>query len=186
MISHILDIFTESHQSFEGQEHGEKVLLIIRKHVFTILAPLFFLTLFALIPIAGWITLNHFIIAKSLVKEFFFFISLWYLCLWIVSFYLLTIYILNTVVITDERIIDNHQLGFFDRKVSELHIHRVQDVSVHVLGIIETVLHFGDLVVQTAAEEREFIFQDLPKPDEIKDIIMSHVTEKGRSVQDDM
>jgi hypothetical protein len=156
------------------------VLLTVRQHWFTILLPLLVYAFLAVVPMALWAYFAPAIAAKGLVTEYFFVVSVWYLLLWMATFYSLTMYILNVIIITDERIIDNHQLGFFDRKVSELHIHKVQDVSVHTRGIIETLLHFGDLMVQTAAEEREFIFKDLPHPDEIKDIIMRAVASRDR------
>jgi uncharacterized membrane protein YdbT with pleckstrin-like domain len=80
------------------------------------------------------------------------------------------------VIITDRRIIENEQHGFFNRKISELHAYRVQDVSVHTNGIVETMLHFGDIVVQTAASEKQFVFHKIPNPEEVKDSIMKIVS----------
>ena len=98
--------------------------------------------------------------------------SAWYLGLWLAIFYSLTIYTLNTVIITDSRIIDRDQHGLFDQKISELHSHRIQDVSVHTNGMIETFLHFGDVTVQTAASEKQFVFHQVPRPDQVKNTIM--------------
>lgn len=175
MIEKLISLFQESAQSFEGQEAGETVLLIIRKHPITVLIPLFFVFLFLFVPPAVWLRFGN-VLNEAGLRGFFCFLgSLWYLILWLLSFYLLTFYVLNTVIITDKRIIEREQHHFFKRKTSELHAYRVQDVSVHINGLIETIFSFGDIVVQTAASEREFIFHQIAHPEKVKDVIMRNV-----------
>jgi uncharacterized membrane protein YdbT with pleckstrin-like domain len=110
---------------------------------------------------------------------FLFISSLWYLGFWLLIFYMLAIYTLNTVIITDHRIIESDQRGLFDRKISELHNHRIQDVSTHTNGLIETLLCFGDVTVQTAASEKQFVFRQIPEPETAKDIIMQIAATKN-------
>ena len=175
MIKRLFSIFTESTQSFHGQETGEKVVLILRRHIFTVIVPLIVMAIAGLVPIILWEVLRAQIGFYKLVDLFLFISSLWYLLLWLSIFYFLTMYSLNTVIVTDRRIIENEQHAFFNRKVSELHTYRVQDVSAHTSGIIETFLNFGDIVVQTAASERQFVFHSISHPEEIKNIIMQVV-----------
>lgn len=175
MINKLLSVFSESAQSFEGQEQGETVLVIFRRHPIVVLIPLFFIFLFCLTPPLAWLKFSSELGKAGLNHLFLFISSLWYLLLWLLSFYLLTFYALNTVVVTDKRIIEKEQHHFFNRKVSELHAYRVQDVSVHTNGFIETLFCFGDIVVQTAASEREFIFHQIAHPERVKDIIMRNV-----------
>ena len=176
MIEKLLHLFKESSDSFEGQEEGEKVVLLLRQHRFAILAPLSFLAGLALIPTIVGLIFGPVIQDAGLVKLFLFATSLWFMMVWIAAFYYLMLYSLNTVIITDRRIIENEQLGVFNRKVSELHNYRVQDVSVYTIGVIETFFHFGDIVVQTAASERQFVFRRIPNPEKVKDAIMKVVT----------
>ena len=91
---------------------------------------------------------------------------------WIVVFKILTLYTLNAVIITNRRIITNEQHAFFSKEMSELRGHRIQDVTIHVTGILETFFGFGDIVVQTAASEKEFNFSKIPNPEKVKDVIM--------------
>lgn len=86
-------------------------------------------------------------------------------------------YMLDVWIVTDRRIIDSTQHGFFNRTVSELHLTRVQDISVHTVGVIPTLLHFGDLQVQTAGTEEKFNFLQIPNPLAVKDAIMAVVTD---------
>jgi hypothetical protein len=176
-----LAIFTESELSFQGKEAGEQVVMILRQHLFTVVSPLSLIFLAALVPIFTKLAFGQTIADQGWGSLFFFLASVWYAVLWLLGFFFLTMYALNTVIITDRRIIENEQLGLFNRKVSELHLFRIQDVSARVGGFIETFLTFGDVVVQTAASEREFIFHKIPHPERVKDAIMRLMVAKRES-----
>lgn len=81
------------------------------------------------------------------------------------------IYTLNTVAVTNRRIIENQQAGFFRHTVDELEIHKIQDITIKVYGIIPAMLKFGDLEIQTAGAMNKFVFTQLPHPKRIKDTI---------------
>jgi uncharacterized membrane protein YdbT with pleckstrin-like domain len=88
-------------------------------------------------------------------------------------------YILDVWIVTDHRIIDSTQHGFFNRSISELHISRIQDISVKTDGFIQTLLKFGDLEVQTAGTENKFHFRQIPDPEGVKNKIMEHLNVVG-------
>ncbi len=176
MIKKIFTIFTTTEQSFQGKEPGENVILIIRQHLYTVAIPLTLIFVAALLPLVARTALAATLVREGWGGAFLFIASVWYALLWLFAFYFLTIYALNTVIVTDRRIIESEQLGFFDRKVAELHLYRVQDVSVHITGMLETFLSFGDVMVQSAASEREFLFKRVPHPEAIKDAIMKAVS----------
>jgi hypothetical protein len=84
-------------------------------------------------------------------------------------------YYLNVYIITDQRLVDISQESFFNRKISELHLHQIQDVNAQVKGVIATFLHFGDVDVQTAGEREDFIFATIPNPYTVaKEILNLH------------
>lgn len=95
--------------------------------------------------------------------------------LWLCLFCFLTWmdYYLDIWIVTDRRIIDVNQSGLFSRKISEVPIASVQDVTIDVHGIIETLLHFGDIRIQTAGE-REFTIDSIPRLYEVKDAILKY------------
>ncbi|MEX2013822.1 MAG: PH domain-containing protein [Parcubacteria group bacterium] len=183
MIKEFFTIFRESENSFEGQKEGEKVLLLLRRHIFVILVPLTLFTLGALVPVVVGALFWSYLADNGWRELFLLVSSLWYLGFWLSIFYLLTIYTLNTVIITDRRIIDRDQHDFFNLKVSELHSDRIQDVSIHTNGVIETFLEFGDVTVQTAASERHFVFHQMPQPEKIKDLIMQITSSRHAGVK---
>jgi hypothetical protein len=171
-IKSFMDLFIDSNDSFEGQQKGEDVILILRRHVFVIYSQLAVFIIAIFVPLIIGKAFHDFISINSLFTEFIFVSSVWYMFSWIMVFYALTMYSLNVVIVTNHRIIDSRQKGFFDRKISEFHLSKVQDITVHTRGIIETMLKFGSIEVQTASEERQFIFNQLPNPEHVKDVIM--------------
>jgi membrane protein YdbS with pleckstrin-like domain len=101
--------------------------------------------------------------------------SAFYLFACLLFFFSFIDYYLDIWIITNERIIDIQQRGFFSRVISEQKLFRIQDVTSEVHGIIPTLLHFGDVHVQTAGTKERFFFNDVPNPDEIRDIIIKLV-----------
>ena len=183
MIKELLNIFHDSPNSFEGQRQDEEVSMLLRHHPFTIIIKVLLFLFAGLIPIVlGTIFVSMFPNLARL-DILFLLCSIWYLVLWLAIFHALTIYTLNTVIITSERIIDNHQHGLFNREVSELNNHRIQDVSAHTSGFIETLLKFGRVTVQTAASEKQFVFHTIPNPEKVKDTIMQITHAKNSGVK---
>lgn len=183
MIKSLISIFRDSPNSFEGQEKEEGVVLLLRQHPFTILVSLTLFGLAGLVPIAVGIIFWSYFSIHGWLNLYLFVSSVWFSGLWLAIFYSLTIYTLNTVTITDRRVIDSDQHGLFNRKVSELHSHRIQDVTVHTNGIIETFLQFGDVTVQTAGAERQFVFHQIPQPDRVKNAIMQMARSRDSGVK---
>ncbi|MEK7116648.1 MAG: PH domain-containing protein [Patescibacteria group bacterium] len=172
ILKSILNIFKESKNHFEGEETTEEVVLLIRRHPFFIIVRLVFFTILILIPIAVGIVFSSFLHANNLLSLFLFVSSVWYLFIWSGIFYALTMYTLDVWIVTDRRIIDSTQHGFFNRTISELHITRIQDISVQTEGVVQTFLKFGNLQIQTAGTEEKFKFSQIPNPTKVKDEIM--------------
>ncbi len=168
----IFSIFTETVNSFTGQESGENVMLLVRRHPFFIIVKSLVFVILTTLLILVIIIFSPFLYNNDLLPLAFFLVSLWCLFLWTILFYSLTMYTLDVWIVTDRRIIDSTQHGFFNRTISELHLTRLQDISVHMDGPIQTFFRFGDLQVQTAGTEEKFKFMQIPRPEDVKNQIM--------------
>ena len=102
-----------------------------------------------------------------------FFGGTWILILWLRFFNEWTDHYLDGWVVTDKRIVDIEQRGFFSREVSSFRLERLQDVTTDIHGIIPTLLNFGDVHVQTAGEDRDFIIKGAPNPKQLKELILT-------------
>ena len=78
-------------------------------------------------------------------------------------------------MITNQRIIYVRQDGFFARDISEQRLDKVQDATSEIHGVMSTVFNYGTVQVQTAAELERFSFDQVPKPEKIRDLIIKQV-----------
>jgi len=165
---------------------NEKVRMIVRKHWFVMATRLFFLFIVALLPLFFFLIIRFIIentsevMAGDLERTFSFggplivFLSLlWLFFLWIWGFVLWTDYYLDVWIVTNKRVFDIEQNGFFQREISVFRMDRVQDITTDVKGIIPTFFNFGDINVQTAGGGREFIMRGAPAPTSLKEVISS-------------
>ena len=159
---------------FPSQRTEEKVFLLLRRHWFTYIsfliialimsAPIFILLFFWLSNPESFspVAINISILAVSVY-------SLFIIALLLYGF---IDYYLDVYIVTNERIVDVTQDGFFRRSISELYLREVQDVSAQVKGFFPTMIHYGEITIQTAGERPNFIFRNVPSPYRISKIIV--------------
>jgi len=159
---------------FDGQRDDEKLLFVFRRHIIamrkgfyalvipliiTAIPPLIWshnLELF-LLPIGG--------LLLGLVLFFYHFI-LWYF----------TIYI-----VTDQRIRQVTQRGFFGKDVIELRLSKVQNISYNIPGFSGEIFKFGTIVIQTFVGD--LVIHQVENPDKIynklQDAVNNVVSSQG-------
>lgn len=74
-------------------------------------------------------------------------------------------------VITDRRIIDIAQHGFFERIVSEVALEDVEDVAFRIKGAAATMFRYGLLTVQTAGNAADLEFRRVRRPAHFHNLI---------------
>jgi uncharacterized membrane protein YdbT with pleckstrin-like domain len=74
------------------------------------------------------------------------------------------IYIQNRIIVTDRSITQVLQQGLFSRKVSQLNMNNVEDVTVVQDGFLPTTFNYGLLKIETAGEQANFHFTYCPHP----------------------
>jgi uncharacterized membrane protein YdbT with pleckstrin-like domain len=81
----------------------------------------------------------------------------------------------NVVLVTSDKITQVLYRNIFDRKISQLSIGDVQDVTVNQVGIFSHIFNFGTLVIETAGEQQNYTFTYVPRPHEAsKAIVNAH------------
>lgn len=108
-------------------------------------------------------------------------VSAYLLFIWLLFFFSLIDYILDIWVITDRRIIDVSQNGFFSRKISEQMLSKIQDITSDTHGFWPTIWKYGNLTVQTAAQEKRFYFEEIPDPESIRDLLIRLAAENHQT-----
>jgi uncharacterized membrane protein YdbT with pleckstrin-like domain len=143
---------------FKEQEKGEEIQEVIRRHWFDILwqfIPLIFATLLVIVLLGVADKLFSQIIDENIL---FFFGSFLLLIFWLVASIIWIDYYLDVWIITNRRVVNVEQKGLFMREVSELHYNKIQDITTEVHGFIPTILHYGDVYVQTAGNRTTISF----------------------------
>jgi len=78
----------------------------------------------------------------------------------------------NVVIVTSEKITQMIYRTIFDRKISQLSIGDVQDVTVSQRGIFAHIFNYGTLTIETAGEQQNYTFTYTPNPYETAKLIV--------------
>lgn len=163
---------------------GEKIIKIIRKDIFVLFSKMILIFVLAVLPaVVGAIMIRTY--PNLLNGEIFYPLMVlaasgYVLFIWLFGFFSFIDYYLDVWIITNERIIDVRQEGFFSRVVSELKLYQIQDVTSELHGVFKFVFCYGDVFVQTAGETQRFVFRQIPDPEKIRDIIIKLAEENKK------
>jgi len=81
----------------------------------------------------------------------------------------------NVIYVTSEKIAQVVYISLFNRKISQLSIGDVQDVTVTQKGVLAHMLNYGTLIIETAGEQQNYTFTYVPDPyQKSKLIVGSH------------
>lgn len=160
-------------KAFPGQKEDEKIEVFLRRHWISFLPSLLIVMVFLLIPLAAFLTIK---IAKINLSEFWGLTVLAFSTELLIAFAFFIAsfidYYLDVSIVTNQRIIDIEQKGLFNRSISQQELVRVQDVKTKKKGVLQTFFDYGDVFIQTAGESPNFLFQNIPKPNEVAQKIM--------------
>lgn len=149
---------------FETQDSEEKILLLLRKHPITNVPWMIWAGIALLAPLGLSI-----VPLFSFMPERFQFITVvfWYvLVLGFILEQFLNWYF-NVYVITDERILDFDFYSLIYKRVSEMRLDKIEDVTFEMSGVVRNIFNFGTVFIQSAGEAREFEFEDTPLPQKV-------------------
>lgn len=158
-----------SQKQFRDQYDGENVLLVFRKHPVVMRKGLI-LFMFAILlgtvpsfinPVMSWFyggLFGGFILGIIVMSPSWLY---WYF---------------SVYILTDQRFIQITQKGFFRKRFADVGIHQVQSVNYQVIGVQETLLGFGTIIVQTYLGD--IVINDVHHPEttakELSQYLRSH------------
>lgn len=169
-----------SRQHFPNQKPNEHVLMFLHRHWIVVLKIILAAIFFLIIPIIIYVSVLNFtnyFDSPAFVAIFILFMSAFYLFVVLYTFSNFIDYYLDVWVVTNQRVINIEQQGLFARVVSEKDLGRMQDITSDVRGFLGTILNYGDVYIQTAAEQERFIFKQVPFADEVARRISNLVSE---------
>jgi len=160
---------------FPGQHKDEEIIFLLRRHPIVLLGKILVISFFLFILIVFWIKGAEYlpVFFEEPYLNFSIFVSLLSLLfIWLYAFIVWVDYYLDLWILTNERLLDIEQKGLFYRVISELRLNRIQDITSEVRGFVPTFFHFGDISIQTAAEQGRFKLNQIPHPVEVRRTII--------------
>ncbi|MBI2589679.1 PH domain-containing protein [Candidatus Berkelbacteria bacterium] len=161
---------------FPGQLENEEILIFVRRHWMAFAGWLLFVLVMLIIPIVIFFTVVSYqgigffkglnlVLTSLTIGGYLLITDAVFLTAWIEHY-------LDVAIITPERLLHVKQVGLFNRRVAELSLLRVQDVSAQMNGYIQTFFRYGTVVVESAGEAPNFVMNYVPKPHVIANTIL--------------
>jgi uncharacterized membrane protein YdbT with pleckstrin-like domain len=147
-----------SQLNFDGQRDGEELLFVFRRHIIAMRKGFYLLLIpFAISSVPPLIWQTHLEL---------FLLPIAGLVLGLVLFaYHYLMWYFTVYIVTDQRIRQITQRGFFGKDVVELRLSKIQNISYNVPGFSGEVFDFGTIVIQTFVGD--LVIHNVGHPDQI-------------------
>ena len=142
---------------------GEKIIKVVHQHPLTFITS--FLVVFVLVMGPFFFLFPLFYLGVIGIIIFFLYLGIGI----ILGIRLFVIWYFNVFIITNKRVVDITQHGFFDRVVSEIPLEKVRDVSYRVKGLRQTLFGYGN--VQVVGESIKLELCNISGPQKIQGLI---------------
>ncbi len=149
--------------TFSGEEDNEQIILLLRAHIITNIRWILATLGLAIIPIILVPLIGSFGLPVGAGTGFVL-ILFWYMGIFTYAFISFLYWYFNVYIVTDERVIDVDWYSVIYRKVSSAQISHIEDVAATQSGVFAGIFDFGNVNIQTAAEEENFEFTNVPHP----------------------
>ena len=77
----------------------------------------------------------------------------------------------TVLVVTDMRVIDVDQKGFFDKVVTETSFKQIDEVSYRVKGLMPTIFSYGIITIKLSGSAADIEFVNIKKPARVHNLI---------------
>lgn len=156
------------HLGFATQQPGETVVLLLRQHPIVNIPWILLTILLLLAPnIVSFVPLISFLPFRFQSMT----IILWYLLVMAFVVERFLNWYFNVYIVTNERIIDIDFYSLIYQNLSVARLDKVEDVTFVQGGALAAFVDYGNVLIQTAAEQNEFDFIKVPQPGRVVEII---------------
>lgn len=166
----------EDGKAFDGQREGEELLFIFRRHIIAMRKGFYGLLIpFAISSIPPLIWQNNLEL---------FLLPIGGLLLGLIIFsYHFVLWYYTVYIVTNERIRQVTQNGFFGTDVVELRLSKIQNISYNIPGFSGEVFGFGTVVIQTFVGD--LVIHKVEHPEKtynkLQDAVMNAIERVGSS-----
>lgn len=164
-------IWAQDTYHFHGQRADEHVMMVKNQHWITLGPTVLWSIVSLLIP---------FILFRFIGGSFALYGLIIY-GLWLLFFLggRIYAYVSGICILSNQRIVNVQQKGFFHRQISEAELNRIQDVSSDIQGVWQTLFKFGHVTIRTASKDSLLILKNITDPYEVQQTIVRVLKESG-------
>ncbi|MBI3384832.1 PH domain-containing protein [Candidatus Gottesmanbacteria bacterium] len=167
---------------FESQEEKEEICLLLRRHPITNMPWIVGALVMLFAPLAVFPILSFLNPLPDLTARYqLIFTLFWYTITFSVVLVNYLEWYFNVYFVTNQRIIDVDFNNLVHRELSSTRVAKIQDVTYKVNGVIRSIIDYGDVFIQTAGTEENFIFEAVPQPQEVVKQIGELIEKKEES-----
>lgn len=158
------------HKYFADQFDDEEVLFVFRKHPIVMRKGLIFGMLALLLGAIPTLFVPTYAMYFTGLACGFVVGTLLFLPWWITWHF-------SVFIVTDKRLIQITQKGFWQRSVVDMGLNQIQMVNYQVAGFQETLLGFGTIMMQTFVGD--LVIHEIPHPAKIQKRLLEILREQG-------
>lgn len=152
---------------FDNQRNDEEIVLMNRRHPW-VLAKTGLITIAAILVVV----IAFMIVGASLISSVVLVVGLIFVLIY--GFIRWFVYSNDIYILTNERVINIDQGGFFTRRVTEAELVNILNVSYEIKGPVKSLLNFGDISVDTSGSDRNFlVLENIENPHFIQEKIVA-------------
>lgn len=164
---------------FKGQFPDEEVLVVFRRHPIVMRKGLIFFMFSILIgALIGLYFSRNAMTTQDVLSSFAKPLGYSFLIGLVVFFYSWIGWYYSVCIVTSTRFVQIQQTGIFKkRSVNDINLGRILSVNYEIIGMLETLLGFGTIIIQTLVGD--FVIHNVPKPAKTQTDIVMAIKESG-------
>lgn len=166
----------------ENQEPDETIVLFLRRDFSTNIPWILISILLLFLPFL--LTFLPDALSLSFLPTSFFVIFNLFYYLLVIGYVIINFsnWFYNMSLVTNQRVFDLDYANITYKHVSSTIMRNIKDVSYVQAGFFRSFFDFGDVRVQTEAEIPNFLFDSVPRPAKVEDIVLDLI--RGASTND--
>ncbi len=159
--------------TFDGQDPDEHIVLLVRQHPIVLAPKILVAVLMLILPIIllSLLGLSGIKITMGDVSFGIGFAIFWAMMIVTVLATSFFKWYFSVNIVTNERIVDIDFEKTYTDSIAQCLLDKIEDTTVSTPGMWAAIFDYGNVFIQTAAEQREFDFINVPRPRDIQDTI---------------
>lgn len=168
------EIWAQEEYRFHGQRPDEQVMLLRNQHPMVLLKLFIWVVISLVLP---------YLCARLFPGLFSKFLIGYLVIVIFILAYRIYGYRSSISILTNQRILNVKQHGFFNCEISEAELDRIQDVSSATKGVWQTLFHFGDVTIRTASKDSLLVLANISTPYDFQQAIVRSLKDVKRAAE---